>query len=146
MEIAIWASFWISPPLAPSSHVSENIFRIGSPPSSTAAAAGTLHRIIKIKIKKKKNENKHKLWQITIIMIARLDAKRTPRSPLSWDFAILKGSKTGTFTEPPNEYIPHKTGNNCKNGKMGKITAMIKNLYWEKHTDPDWSECVEGLL
>jgi branched-chain amino acid aminotransferase len=31
------------------------------------------------------------------------------------------------------------------NGTIGTITSKIKDLYWEKHTDPDWSECVEDL-
>ena len=32
------------------------------------------------------------------------------------------------------------------NGKAGKIAEKIKDLYWEKHLHPDWSEDIKDLL
>tara|TARA_B100000401_G_C52528862_1_gene588089 strand:- start:209 stop:325 length:117 start_codon:yes stop_codon:yes gene_type:complete len=32
------------------------------------------------------------------------------------------------------------------NGKIGKVTSLLKNLYWEKHTDPQWSQSVDELI
>ena len=32
------------------------------------------------------------------------------------------------------------------NGKAGKITKKIKDLYWKKHLHPDWSEDIKDLL
>ena len=32
------------------------------------------------------------------------------------------------------------------NGKAGKITKKIKDLYWEKHLHTDWSEEIKDLL
>ena len=32
------------------------------------------------------------------------------------------------------------------NGKIGKYTKLIKDLYWEKHKDPSWSTSIDELL
>ena len=37
-------------------------------------------------------------------------------------------------------------GKNINNGKIGKVTSQLKNLYWEKHTDPQWSQSVDELI
>ena len=37
-------------------------------------------------------------------------------------------------------------GRKINNGKIGKITSKLKDLYWEKHADPSWSECVDELI
>ena len=37
-------------------------------------------------------------------------------------------------------------GKKINNGKIGKVTSQLKNLYWEKHTDPQWSQSVDELI
>ena len=37
-------------------------------------------------------------------------------------------------------------GKKINNGKIGKVTSLLKNLYWEKHTDPQWSQSVDELI
>ena len=37
-------------------------------------------------------------------------------------------------------------GKKINNGKIGKVTSILKNLYWEKHTDPQWSQSVDELI
>ncbi len=31
-------------------------------------------------------------------------------------------------------------------GKTGLMTSALIDLYWQKHTEPDWSVAVEDLL
>ena len=37
-------------------------------------------------------------------------------------------------------------GKKINNGKIGKVTSLLKNLYWEKHADPLWSQSVDELI
>ena len=42
--------------------------------------------------------------------------------------------------------ITKVSGKKIGSGKVGNITRKIHKLYWEKHSDPDWTLSVEDLL
>ena len=73
---------------------------------------------------------------------------KIPTKEISITSEQFKNSKEAFATSTAGGIIPITKidGKVIGNGTMGTITSIIKDLYWEKHTDPDWSECVEDLL
>ena len=60
----------------------------------------------------------------------------------------FKNSREAFATSTAGGIIPITKidGRFIGNGKAGKITKKIKDLYWKKHLHPDWSEDIKDLL
>ena len=73
---------------------------------------------------------------------------KIPTKKVSITSEQFKNSKEAFATSTAGGIIPITKidGKVIGDGTMGTITSIIKDLYWEKHTDPDWSESVEDLL
>ena len=73
---------------------------------------------------------------------------KIPTKEISITSEKFKNSKEAFATSTAGGIIPITKidGKVIGDGKMGTITSIIKDLYWEKHKDPDWSESVEDLL
>ena len=73
---------------------------------------------------------------------------KIPTKKVSITSEQFKNSKEAFATSTAGGIIPITKidGKVIGDGTMGTITSIIKDLYWEKHTDPDWSEGVEDLL
>jgi branched-chain amino acid aminotransferase len=38
------------------------------------------------------------------------------------------------------------SGKNINKGAVGDITRKIHKLYWDKHSDPDWSVSIDDII
>jgi len=38
------------------------------------------------------------------------------------------------------------SGKNINKGTVGDITRKIHKLYWDKHSDPDWSVSIDDII
>ena len=65
---------------------------------------------------------------------------------ISKGFIISRGMGFALSTAGGIIPITKINGKNINNGKIGKVTSQLKNLYWEKHTDPQWSQSVDELI
>jgi len=61
---------------------------------------------------------------------------------------MLKSSDEFFATSTAGGVMPitKVSGKKIGSGKVGNITRQIHKLYWEKHSDPDWTLSVEDLL
>ena len=42
--------------------------------------------------------------------------------------------------------ITKVSGENINQGNVGNVTRKIHKLYWDKHSDPDWSTSINDIL
>ena len=83
--------------------------------------------------------------QTTIKLASELDIPVQEKSIGSEEFIH---SKEAFATSTAGGIIPITkiNGRKINNGQIGKITSQLKDLYWEKHADPSWSESVDELV
>ena len=83
--------------------------------------------------------------QTAIRLASELDIPVQEKSIESEEF-INSDEAFATSTAGGIIPITRINGKKINNGKIGKITSLLKNLYWEKHTDPQWSQSVDELI
>ena len=83
--------------------------------------------------------------QTAIRLASELDIPVQEKSIESEEF-INSDEAFATSTAGGIIPITKINGKKINNGKIGKVTSLLKNLYWEKHTDPQWSQSVDELI
>ena len=82
----------------------------------------------------------------TVINLAKELKLKVNTKPISIEMLKSSDELFATSTAGGVMPITKVSGKKIGTGKVGDITRKIHKIYWEKHSDPDWTLSVENLL
>ena len=82
----------------------------------------------------------------TVINLSKELGLEVNAKPISIEMLKLSDELFATSTAGGVMPITKVSSKKIGSGKVGNITRQIHKLYWEKHSDPDWTLSVEDLL
>ena len=82
----------------------------------------------------------------TVINLSKELHLEVNAKPISIERLKLSDELFATSTAGGVMPITKVSGEKIGIGKVGDVTRKIHKLYWEKHSDPDWTLSVESLL
>jgi branched-chain amino acid aminotransferase len=82
----------------------------------------------------------------TVINLSKELELEVNAKPISIEMLKSSDELFATSTAGGVMPITKVSGKKIGSGKVGNITRQIHKLYWEKHSDPDWTLSVEDLL
>ena len=82
----------------------------------------------------------------TVINLSKELELEVNAKPISIEMLKSSDELFATSTAGGVMPITKISGKKIGSGKVGNITRQIHKLYWEKHSDPDWTLSVEDLL
>ena len=82
----------------------------------------------------------------TVINLAKELGLEVNTKPISIEMLKSSDELFATSTAGGVMPITKVSGKKIGTGKVGDITRKIHKIYWEKHSDPDWTLSVENLL
>ena len=82
----------------------------------------------------------------TVIDLAKELNIKVNKKPIT--IKMLKASEELFATSTAGGVMPITkiSGKNINKGTVGDITRKIHKLYWEKHSDPDWSTSINDIF
>ena len=82
----------------------------------------------------------------TVIDLAKELNIKVNKKPIT--IKMLKSSEELFATSTAGGVMPITkiSGKNINKGAVGDITRKIHKLYWDKHSDPDWSTSINDIL
>ena len=82
----------------------------------------------------------------TVIDLAKELNIKVNKKPITIE--MLKSSEELFATSTAGGVMPITkiSGKNINKGTVGDITRKIHKLYWDKHSDPDWSTSINDIF